>query len=216
MNNPVGIQTMGSSSSPIYRAALDRIQDFHLFPGAKVADVGGGRGNFSRLLAERGYRVILLDYTPDCSEDAFDVRACDLNKHWPAETGEFDAVISLAVIEHVENPRHFMREVCRIAKPNSQILLSTPNQHSLTSRVCFLTRNQHQHFQDSCYPGHITALLECDLQRISRECGATEQFITYTDHGRIPGTKKKWRRFFPFLRGQLFSDNILFSCRAPG
>jgi hypothetical protein len=44
---------------------------------------------------------------------------------------------SLEVIEHLENPRNFEREI-RILKVNRRCLLTTPNQISLSSRLCLL------------------------------------------------------------------------------
>ena len=215
MNYAIGIQQQGASSPPIYRAALDKVRSLALPRGAKIADVGGGGGSFSRLLVEAGYQVTLFDFTPDVFDGLIDVRSGNLNQNWDAKDGEFDAIISLEVIEHVENPRHFMREICRIAKPRSPVLISTPNQHSLSSKLCFLFRGEHQHFQESCYPAHISPLLKCDLLRISRECGFTDPEFSHTGSGRIPGTRLQWQNVLPFSRGQLFSDNVLFRCNAP-
>jgi hypothetical protein len=81
-------------------------------------------------------------------------------------------------------------------------------QISLASRLCFLLRGQFQHFQDSGYPAHITALLPIDLQRITIEAGLTFESVSYTDNGRIPGTEQKTWQIFPLLTGKWFSDNV--------
>jgi SAM-dependent methyltransferase len=52
---------------------------------------------------------------------------------YPSES--FDLVTSTEVIEHLENPRRFFREVARVLKPGGQIILSTPNVLNAKSRV---------------------------------------------------------------------------------
>jgi 2-polyprenyl-3-methyl-5-hydroxy-6-metoxy-1,4-benzoquinol methylase len=208
----IGIQKAGLSSEPIYTAALRILEKTLLGYGAKVADVGGGRGTFARRLLERGFKVTLFDHDPPNDLDGSTTLACNLNSTWPSDR-DFDCAVALEVIEHVENPRHFFREMCRIVKPWGLIMVSTPNQHSLASKMCFLLRDEHQSFQDSSYPAHITPLLEVDLRRIAAEVGATQPEFFFTDNGRIPGTKMLWQRVSRSLSGRRFSDNVLCVCR---
>jgi SAM-dependent methyltransferase len=115
--------------------------------------------------------------------------------------------VSLEVIEHLENPRKFVREIARILKVNGRCLITTPNQISLSSILCLLLKGQFQQFQDSSYPAHITALLPVDLMRIMAEAGLAFRSFKYTNDGRIPGTNLKWQ-VIPFFTGKWFSDNI--------
>jgi hypothetical protein len=62
---------------------------------------------------------------------------------------------------------------------NGRCLITTPNQISLSSKLCLLLRGQFQHFQDSGYPAHITALLPIDLQRITTEAALAVRSISY-------------------------------------
>ena len=148
-----------------------------------------------------------MDFAPIVRSERIICSSGNLNDTLPYSDATFDAVVSLEVIEHLENPRHFVREIERILKVNGRCLITTPNQTSLASKLCLLLRDQFQHFQDSCYPAHITALVPIDLQRITVEAGLTFESVTYTDNGRIPGTEKTWQ-IFPFLTGKWFSDNV--------
>ncbi|MEE8116792.1 MAG: class I SAM-dependent methyltransferase, partial [Gemmatimonadales bacterium] len=58
----------------------------------------------------------------------------DLTKSLPIEDDTFDCVVSIEVIEHVENHFQFMRELLRVTKPGGMVILTTPNVLSLTSR----------------------------------------------------------------------------------
>jgi len=48
----------------------------------------------------------------------------------PYKDAEFDFVNALEVIEHLENPIYFLKELKRIIKPHKYLLLSTLNQLS--------------------------------------------------------------------------------------
>ena len=203
----IGIQDQGLSSEPIYRLAESTIRKWGLPYTAMVLDLGGGAGHFAKILIDYFEYVHLMDFAPVNQSERIIYRSGDLNQPLPYSDATFDAIVSLEVIEHLENPRHFVREIARILKVSGRCLITTPNQVSLSSKLCLLLRGQFQHFQDSCYPGHITALLPIDLQRISTEAGLAVKTINYTNDGRIPGTNKRWQAI-PFLTGRWFSDNV--------
>jgi 2-polyprenyl-3-methyl-5-hydroxy-6-metoxy-1,4-benzoquinol methylase len=136
--------------------------------------------------------------------------AADLNSHLPIEDCTADVVVAVETIEHLENPRAFMRELVRLARPGGLVLVTTPNQLSLLSKLTLLVKNRFNAFTDRDYPAHITALLESDLRRIATECGLADIQVTFTDSGRIPGTPLNWPSSLG-LGGRLFSDNLLIS-----
>jgi len=203
----IGFQDQGFSSEPIYRLAERTIRDWDLPPTSLVLDLGGGAGHFARILADYFECIYLIDFAPVIQSERIICCSGDLNRSLPYADATFDAVVSLEVIEHLENPRLFVREIARILKVNGRCLITTPNQISLSSKLCLLLRDQFQQFQDSGYPAHITALLPIDLQRITVEAGLAFRSIGYTDDGRIPGINKRWQ-VIPSLTGKWFSDNV--------
>jgi 2-polyprenyl-3-methyl-5-hydroxy-6-metoxy-1,4-benzoquinol methylase len=181
-----------------------------------LVDVGCGRGELAaslRGMYERylGCDLVSYDGFPEQPWATF-VQANLDDPPYPLDSMIGDAVVAVETIEHLENPRRFMRELARIAKPGGLIIVTTPNQLSLLGKMTLLVKNQFNAFQNGCYPAHITALLEVDLSRIAHECGLIDAEIHYTDVGRIPFTAKQWPEFF---RGRGFSDNILLRARRP-
>lgn len=59
-------------------------------------------------------------------------------KPYPFNDGEFDAVISLATIEHLLDIDHFLSEIKRILKKDGYLYLSAPNYSGLTYLIPFL------------------------------------------------------------------------------
>lgn len=112
---------------------------------ARVADVGAGRGYFSRVLCDalraRGdldprEHVSACDLIPSSFE--FDGIPCEKIRDdgrlpWPDAT--FDAVVNIEVIEHVEDQFAFLRELARITKPGGLVVVTTPNVLNMNSRL---------------------------------------------------------------------------------
>ena len=51
----------------------------------------------------------------------------DLNQALPFEENFFDAVVSLANLEHLENPQQNLIEIFRVLRPGGILLLTTPS-----------------------------------------------------------------------------------------
>lgn len=198
----VGKQENGSSSNAIYRMCLQAIED-DLINNAKLLDVGGGAGNFSVLVRHRVDSIDLIDNHPPTNLRKINGIHCDLNLDWPLGVKTYDLIVALEVIEHVENPRHFFREVTKLLKKGGRAFISTPNNESFFSKLNFLLKNQHRYFQESCYPAHITPLLLNDFKNFIRENGLKLINVFYSSEEIIPllGVKLNGG-------GRLFSGNV--------
>jgi 2-polyprenyl-3-methyl-5-hydroxy-6-metoxy-1,4-benzoquinol methylase len=206
-------ESLGLGDDAVY-AAVGRVLGRHEIFGKAIIDVGCGAGRLWPIVAHRfdhyvGADIVQWDGLPAAAEF---VRA-DLDREpLPIADRSGDLVAAVEVIEHVENPRALIRELVRVAKPGGWILVSTPNQLSLLSKLTLVLKNEFNAFQErpGLYPAHLTALLEADLRRIAAENALKLIEIGYSDAGRMPLVPWKWPRSF---RGRAFSDNILMLAR---
>jgi 2-polyprenyl-3-methyl-5-hydroxy-6-metoxy-1,4-benzoquinol methylase len=206
----------GRSENRLYETVGDFLLQ-NLAKGAKTIDVGCGVGGLFRYIEAIGGHYVGMDlvryegFPAECEFVEADLNAIV----WPVLPGSADAVVSIETIEHLENPRAFMRELARIAKPGAWVVVTTPNQLSLLSKLCLLVKNQFDHFQErpGLYPTHITALLESDLLRIAQECRLTEARILYSGHGRMPFTHQHYPPFLSDLFPRTCSDNVALIAR---
>ena len=206
------LSSEGKSSEAIYLKVANLIN----CKTGKVVDVGCGQGNFRSFLDLLKQQYIGADivrypeFPQDCEFIESDLDTCQIKL--PDNYAEI--VCSIETIEHLENPRALMRELVRITAPGGTIIVTTPNQLSLLSKLTLIFKNQFNAFQASpgCYPAHITALLEIDLIRIARECQLSDIQIHYTDRGRMPGTSKSYPHSLG-LKGRLFSDNVILAAK---
>ena len=104
-----------------------------------MLDAAAGNGYLTEWLRKQDFEVTPVDL--DSKKWKVPGVACqeaDLNKALPFETGHFDVTISVETIEHLENPFLFLRELTRVTKPGGLVFVTTPNIHSIRSRLKYL------------------------------------------------------------------------------
>jgi len=134
-----------------YLPVLERCE--LLKSGARVADIGCGRGEWLNLLADQGYERFGIDLNfhnvESCLAAGHDAVLGDglqwLQKQAPESLG---AISSFHVIEHLTFAQLnlFLIEALRVLKPGGMIILETPNPENLvTGATHFYTDPTHLH-----------------------------------------------------------------------
>lgn len=122
---------------PVYTAKMEYLTDFlkNIPKYAKILDAGCGEGVLVEIYREMGYdiRGLDLNYSSEC------VIKGNLLK-MPFEDGEFDVVLCLDVIEHLnfEDQAPALHEIHRVLKKDGTVLLAIPNLAHFASRLSFL------------------------------------------------------------------------------
>jgi SAM-dependent methyltransferase len=114
------------------RGAIDLVPP--ALPRGLALDLSAGDGGSSRLLAERGWRVISTELHPGQAGWV----AVDLIDDLPMRSESFDLVVMLEVIEHLADVPHVFSEIARVMKPGALAVISTPNRLNVTSRIHYL------------------------------------------------------------------------------
>jgi 2-polyprenyl-3-methyl-5-hydroxy-6-metoxy-1,4-benzoquinol methylase len=200
--------SLGSSHERIHRVVADTLAARGA--GGVLADVGCGSGALWSLLRGRfstcvGVDVVRYGGLPEDVE----FHHADLDAGLPLGDGVVDAAVAVEVIEHLENPRAFVRELARIVRPGGWVAISTPNQVSVLSLMTLVLKGSFSAFQERDYPAHRTALLEIDLRRIFTEAGLRDVETVFTRHGRVPFSGLHYPRAVAALAPRRFSDNVV-------
>jgi SAM-dependent methyltransferase len=116
----------------------------HCLPQAGTAlEIGCGAGRFLRGItrARPALRMVGTDVSRAALQEAhglapgLDLRPVDPAQgafRLPAEDGEFDAVLALDVLEHLEDPAAMLAEAARVLKPGGVIHLHVPCEGDVT------------------------------------------------------------------------------------
>ena len=204
------LASAGRSNTAIYEMVADAFHGRDV-RGERLIDVGCGHGAAWQRLKGRFSEYVGVDvvWYNDFPSDGTFVTADLDGDPVPVADATADAVVAVETIEHLENPRAFVRELVRLTKPGGWVVITTPNQLSLLSLLTLMTKGQFSHFQDGSYPAHITALLEVDLVRIATECGLANIGTDYSRQGRIVFTGRHYPRMVSRLFPRACSDNLV-------
>ena len=174
------IVTSGGDLRRRYRAeVLVSAASSYMPQNAKVLDVGCGMGDNLRYIL-RGYDAFIgLEYaerTAKAAKRLLSGRAKILRgsaDEIPFRNDEFDLVLCIEVLEHIEKDYEGCREIARVLKPSGALILSLPYRHWFPS-----------YFRGM---GHLRHYTRSDVQTILLDAGLT---VT----GYLPNYPR-WSRF---------------------
>ncbi len=98
--------------------------------GGSALDVGCGAGQVVGRLTQAGFEAWGVDVSePSIARARKFSERCLLydGKTLPFPDGRFDSVGALNVLEHVDEPEAFIKEVARVTKSGGRIVISSPN-----------------------------------------------------------------------------------------
>ena len=179
--SPHGVQYKGipvNAVTGLHEACMDILQG-RLPSPAHVLDIAAGHGAFTRRLLDAGYRVQANDLDSNgWAVPEVALWTLDLNKPVPPgyASRQFDAVVAIEVIEHLENPLKFLRDCCSFCRPGGIILLTTPNVVDIRSLGNFLLCGYLSNFSRRFYweSGHSTLLPFWLMEEHLRKVGITQ------------------------------------------
>lgn len=193
----------------------------------KILDFGCGEGALSQRLLDHGFQVISVDKDIDQYKARggksikldFDSKS-SLQNFLNEYDNYFDVVLSIEVIEHVENHFEMMRMLKKLVKKDGLIFVSTPNISSWLSRLTFLRKGEFHQFSDRDYfaDGHITPLSDFEMNIIAKTLSL--KLISKSPTGTLPPLYFASIALFfrsiigillrPFMKGKLNGWGILY------
>ena len=174
MNDSIPTQTHRASSGRTYKgipvhaapglheSVSDKIRTSSTTAGKRVLELGCGSGALTRRLSDDGFEIRAVDLTLDGYQAEAEAQAMDLNEDFADRLGDrsYDLIVAIELLEHLENPHHFLRQVTKLMTPETRLWLSFPNLHLYMSTwkflrdTSFISWNIHQYWET----GHQTVL----------------------------------------------------------
>jgi ubiquinone/menaquinone biosynthesis C-methylase UbiE len=95
-------------------------------PGRRLADIGGGTGNYALALAEHGWEPLVIDRSPEMLKRAADKGLATLlasAERLPLDDASFDAALMVSMLHHTDDPADALGEARRILRPGGRLAL---------------------------------------------------------------------------------------------
>lgn len=159
----------------LHHAAFELLAP-HINGEMRVLDLAAGSGAFLARLRDAGVQTleaVELD-TEGFLLPGVAVQQVDLNDDFSAklEPGR-SLIIALEIIEHLDEPHHFICQARRLLRDDGLLLLSTPNIQHWVGRLQFLCRGRFRYFKPSDYTHqrHISPISDLSLAIMLDEAG---------------------------------------------
>jgi hypothetical protein len=137
------------------------IPSFAASPGTAV-DLGAGTGAFANRLCRMGFDVTAVERAEDRYRGtptnlALDLDDPSFHKSLPSHAS---LVTAIEIIEHLENPISFLRNVRELLSDRGTAIITSPNVDSLVGRLKFGLRGEMRMMgEHSGDPTHITPII---------------------------------------------------------
>jgi cyclopropane fatty-acyl-phospholipid synthase-like methyltransferase len=185
---------------------------------SSILDCGAGEGAWAERLISEGYKnVTVTEINESRYRASADVVVADLNEDFSGLISKRpDIITAIEVIEHLENPVHFLKQCSRLLKPDGKLLLTTPNTECAPGRLKFLVQGNLRHFDRNADRTHITPILTEIFPKLANKSGfeivEVYPLIRYWDDERML-VKIISRLVAPFLKGYVYGECNLFMLR---
>lgn len=114
----------------------------------RVLDVPAGEGALAVRLKALGHEVSCCDLYPQIFKlDGVDIKLGDMDKTLPYDDNEFDYIVCVEGLEHIENPANAIREFKKLLKPGGTLVISVPNIMNIEERLKWLFFGYTSHFK---------------------------------------------------------------------
>lgn len=155
------IQMHTTTNKGLHEFVAGRVLPRYARPGIRAADLGSGPGAMAVRLQSFGCEVLAVDRSAEGFEAGLPHVALDFDRNdFASELGSasFGLVTAIEVIEHVESPIGFLRNIGRLLAPGGVAVITTPNVDSLPARMKFMLTGKIRTMDEFSEPTHISPI----------------------------------------------------------
>ncbi|MBK7975836.1 MAG: methyltransferase domain-containing protein [Deltaproteobacteria bacterium] len=139
LDETTGYETFEPARSPRFRYLLDCVLPEAQVEGLRVLDVGAGGGGFLGMARGLGAEVTGIEFSSAARAHAVTTYGIELSAlpvTDPAWDGRrFDVITVWDLLEHLADPRSFLRRIAELLVPGGRVAITTPAREGALHRV---------------------------------------------------------------------------------
>ena len=144
----------------------------------KILEIGSGLGYLTYSLNQSGYSTVGVDLSQEAVSRANNkygafYEAGDIFKLAEDRQKKYDCVIMTEMIEHVEDPKSFIKVALSLLKDGGKLILTTPNKDASPKGIIW---------QSDVPPVHLWWLSEESISKIAESFGRKCTFVDFTKY----------------------------------
>lgn len=146
----------------------------------RLLEIGCGNGYVAADLARRGWQVVGTDASADGvaiaqatygSSGARFETASIYDRTLAARLKQFDVIVAIEVIEHLQLPRVLFENALELLKPGGRLIVTTPYHGYLKNLALSVTNGWDAHFAVHWDAGHLRFFSPKTLGAMAGDCG---------------------------------------------
>jgi 2-polyprenyl-3-methyl-5-hydroxy-6-metoxy-1,4-benzoquinol methylase len=149
------------TNSGLHDFVADQVVKRYARPGLRAADLGTGPGSMADRLQSLGCEVV----GADMSMEGFMAKLPHVLVNFDQPdfasqlgVGQYGLITAIEVIEHVESPIGFLRNIGNLLSPGGVAVITTPNVESLPGRLKMLFRGKVRTMDEQGDPTHVSPI----------------------------------------------------------
>lgn len=208
-----------SSSSERYDFLAARIDN-----GARVLNIGVGRGGLEERLQARGIAVFSLDPTAAAVErlrkrlDLGEQAQVGYSQDIPFEDNHFDVVVMSEVLEHLDDKtqRQTLVELTRVLAPKGQFIGTVPAEENLAASLCVCPCCGEQFHRWGHVRSYTSAMLKALLSEHFSQTQVERHYFAEVANLNWKGRLARWLKLAQLRLGSTgANESFFFSGRLP-
>jgi 2-polyprenyl-3-methyl-5-hydroxy-6-metoxy-1,4-benzoquinol methylase len=148
-----------TTNNGLHEFVCERVLARFASAGTRAADLGSGPGAMAARLRSLGYIAVDRDsvgFAVEIPHISIDFNQADFTSQ--IGSGSFSLVTAIEVIEHVESPIGFLRNVRGLLAREGIAVITTPNLDSLPARLKYLWKGTIRTMDQRSEPTHISPI----------------------------------------------------------